>query len=273
MAKTPLTNSEIWANQASSGDTNIDQTFVDSGWQTSVPPKRTTENGTKKRNDERTQMLEQEVNTVLTQNGINPDGVSIDQLYQALRRMGVGAIGEIKMFYGYGWVDNSTLPGWWACVASNTSKTFIDASGATRNVPDLSARLPRASSSKNTYNSYGGSDSFSLSESNMPSHRHNINYSGSTSGAGDHRHSALYGDSTGTIYTMYHAPDKEGAFGGRFIPVLNDSNGSTETMSTTEQGFHSHNFSISSNTSYTGSGSSVQHIPKYHEVLFIIRCE
>ena len=84
------------------------------------------------------------------------------------------AIGVIKMFSGT-WVDNVTMPGWYACIAANADK----------GCPDLVDKFVKGGS---TSGATGGANSQTLTIANMPAHNHaphvGLGYSADESGSG-----------------------------------------------------------------------------------------
>ncbi|MDR1452449.1 MAG: hypothetical protein LBJ25_00530 [Candidatus Margulisbacteria bacterium] len=98
-------------------------------------------------------------------------------------------VGAILMYDGSGWTDNVTLKGWYACTAANA------AAGLT---PDLTNKFIMGAVTKG---GGGGSNSLTLTTSNLPAHSHQLsglsadtasghthNYSGSSGGGTTHSH-------------------------------------------------------------------------------------
>lgn len=128
----------------------------------------------------------------------------------------------------------SEIPnGWVICDGNNGTPNLLDR--MPKMVPDGSTD-PGAT---------GGTDSASMSSSQMPSHSH----TGSTSGGG-HGHS--YGVNTET----YDYGESGPWLGGSGDSTTSDSAGS-----------HSHTGSLNS----TGSGSALENRPEYYEVAYIMK--
>ncbi len=72
-------------------------------------------------------------------------------------------VGTILPFDGSSWVDNETLPGWYACTAANVA----------HGVPDLEGHFLYQSSGAGK-GVKAGSNSKTLTVDNMPSHRHEM---------------------------------------------------------------------------------------------------
>jgi len=127
----------------------------------------------------------------------------------------------------------SNIPaGWVLCDGNNGTPNFLD-------------QFPFGiSGASSTPGSTVGQNSFSLSESQMPSHDH----SGSTGNNGSHSHSI--------------GRDSDGDTGDTY-----EITGSGRSVGTSTQSNHSHGASID----YTGGGSSIDNRPPYEEVAFIMK--
>lgn len=113
--------------------------------------------------------------------------------------------------------------------------------------PDFRSKFMRGNSSMGTsVGAGGGTNSQTLSESNLPSHTHG----GSTSGAGSHSHSFTVGGVCNTDSFEMTSPES-----------------GSDTANTGDSGSHTHSLSIGS----TGSGSSFDNRPAYHELAFIMK--
>ena len=145
---------------------------------------------------------------------------------------------------GFMYCDGSAIPG---------------GNSVSGSVPDLTDnRFLRGSTSAG---STGGSESFTLSTSQLPSHTH----TGTTATANSHNHTGgtvrIFDSASGTYGTV--------SLGNRANPLARYVTGgiSSNNDYTSTVGAHSHTFTTNS----TGSGSSVSHIPKYINVQYVIK--
>ena len=162
------------------------------------------------------------------------------------------------------WVDNSTIPGWYACTGSN-------------NTPDLSDLFIKgtASPAANYSDNVDGSDHITLSENNMPKHSHSVSgtFSGQTDSAGEHDHS--YKDTYHSEHVS-HAPNVDNI---RSNPQDIGSNGGTDNDNvgfyverrTTSAGEHEHNIegTFTGSTGSAGSGTSIHINPRHYKAIIV----
>ena len=132
------------------------------------------------------------------------------------------------------------------------------------NVPDLTdGRFLRGSTSAG---STGGAETFTLAETNLPSHTHS--FSGSTGSAGGHSH-------TGGSKRIHDSSDGQyGAIsnvGSTSFPLSRFGTANYDLDYTSTVGGHSH--TVSGTIGSTGSGTAVSHIPKYVNVQYIIKVD
>lgn len=124
-----------------------------------------------------------------------------------------------------------------------------------QSVPDLRDRFVVGAGGKYTDGETGGEDSVSLTESEMPSHRHGAgNYETSTDGSHSHNVNELGVSGTTDGAVSY---DDSVVDSGNLNP------------STSSDGDHSH--SISGSSSYTGGDQSHENRPSYYSVAFIMK--
>ncbi|CAL6081335.1 Conserved_hypothetical protein [Hexamita inflata] len=92
------------------------------------------------------------------------------QALQALKYQQTLPIGTILMFDAAGWIDNSTMMGWYACTAVNHNSN--------NNIPSLESQFIRGISPSARQSSVlqSGTGFVNISLSNLPPHRHNINH-------------------------------------------------------------------------------------------------
>lgn len=176
--------------------------------------------------------------------------------------------GVITMWSG----TTSDVPSGWTLCDGN------DVDG--KSVPDLRDRFVVGAGGKYTDGETGGEDSVSLTESEMPSHRHGAgnyntdtdgyhshNVSGNTDSGGSHSHSidtAEFGDSS-TI-GLYAAGRQDLGTGSTGQAGSHDHNINTNTDGT---GDHSHN--VEGSSAYSGDGSAHENRPSYYSVAFIMK--
>ncbi|CAL6061018.1 Conserved_hypothetical protein [Hexamita inflata] len=79
-------------------------------------------------------------------------------------------IGTILMFDAAGWVDNSTITGWYACTAANHNSNI--------NIPNLESQFIRGISPNARQSSVlsSGTGQVQINLSNLPPHTHNMNH-------------------------------------------------------------------------------------------------
>jgi hypothetical protein len=171
-------------------------------------------------------------------------------------------VGLIWEFDGVGWVDNVTIPGWYACISANSNK----------NCPNLVNKFTRGAavvgypSLINMSNRFGGADSVALSEANLPSHRHSMNHGHTATAASDGAHShtlRIYSES-GT--TPYRGQGTQGSNGSGYW----DNAGTCLSA-----GSHSHTISIAAlaaDTGSVGSGATFSTVPAFYSTIYIRKC-
>lgn len=133
--------------------------------------------------------------------------------------------------------DLSAIPSGWAVCDGNNG------------TPDLTDRMLRGPASSSTdAGNRGGTNSYSLAESNLPSHAHSF----STGISGSHSH---------IINVTSVATDLDGTDSGRAAEA------SSNTVTLGSSGSHNHSVS----TSTTGSSSTVDNQPAYVKVIYIMK--
>jgi hypothetical protein len=96
---------------------------------------------------------------------ISGEGSEISQLQSDFDKNENIPVGVIWMYDGANWVDDSTLPGWYACIASNADK----------GCPDLEDRFIKGGTTGtkgSQYGTSGGVESATIEEDNLPPHKH-----------------------------------------------------------------------------------------------------
>lgn len=121
--------------------------------------------------------------------------------------------------------------------AQNNATTL----GFTTSLPDANDRILKGRSSSEAFAAIGGSDSFTLAQTNLP----DISYTGTSTSSGTHTHSYI---NRGATYWNYNT----GVVGGlRFIDGL--------TVTTESAGAHTHTVTVPTG----GTNTAVTFRPKY----------
>lgn len=168
-------------------------------------------------------------------------------------------IGTILMYDGAGWVDNITLPGWFACTQANYN------AGRTPNMEDTFVRGVSPSQRQPTFDANRrGSNTVSIQEQNLPPHQHTAsgNIHGNTSNAGSHIHSHSGSNSGNRTIN-------------RGLGSGHSCNNGMRSLNSNSSGVHQHAFSanFSVETSMVGSGTPLSLTLLGYDVIFIRKCE
>tara|TARA_Y100000310_G_scaffold343988_1_gene454394 strand:- start:899 stop:3481 length:2583 start_codon:yes stop_codon:yes gene_type:complete len=192
---------------------------------------------------------------------------ALEEIYEYTRDTTFMPIGTIIMFdanntSGSGgqsgaWTDNSTLPGWYACIAGNT------AAQSCPNLVDTFIMGKVVAGGAAT----GGANSITLTTTELPAHDHGTNTGGISV---THTHDTVMGSHTHTFYTYgvsgSHVRINYGVGTYRTDIVALDP---TDLGTKTSGGVSvDHTHTIASE----GSGSAFDNRPLWYSVIFIRKC-
>ena len=173
--------------------------------------------------------------------------------------------------------------GWALCDGSNGT-------------PDLRERFVMGAATEGDVGNEVGTNSFSLTEAQMPSHTHTASsstagahtHSASTASGGSHTHTSGSNNTGAHTHSVTYGGYSEtgrGRPGGQFnnyatfsVSVVSGGN-HTHTVNENAAGSHSHTLTVNSNGDHahtvsldqTGSGSSIDNRPAYFELAFIMK--
>lgn len=232
---------------------------------------------------------------------------ALREMYEYTRDTDFMPVGTIIMFDANntsggggrsgGWVDNSTLPGWYACIAGNT------AAQSCPNLVDTFIMGKVVAGGAAT----GGSNTVALSEAELAAHTHTINHDhpNKTSTAGTSHNHAISGGAHNHTIEISTSGQVPGATGTRTIIIgttgwgtnfgsLNSSPGyvdlytyeswhsvvraksdDSHTHTNAAEAAHTHDVDIvsfSGSSGSIGSGTAHENKPAYYSVIFIRKC-
>ncbi len=165
------------------------------------------------------------------------------------------------------WVDDSTIPGWYACVDGNQS----------HGCPNLVDRfvMGKVIGSEGVKD---GSNTFTIEVTHLPGHTHVASHNHTASSANDTHNHGITGGS--------HAHKMNvgtGAAGGNYVYPLNTSAARTFNTQTSTSHSHTiandtHNHGITVNTKSfstqsTGGGTPIDSKPAYYSIIYIRKCK
>jgi hypothetical protein len=226
-----------------------------------------------------------------------------------LGRATILPVGTILMYDGTGWVDNSTLPGWYKCAGQT-----VTINGQSKTMIDLTNKFIRGGAAGGgTGGSNTGSTSITLTSAQLPVHAHSLSSVLTTSDASQgHTHSVTAAGTVSTGGTHNHSitdPGHDHTYNtikwdtdGGDVPVNSDDDDARTISGTTSkvssnitvksgEGSHDHSFSgtqvtsggvsqthshtvtLTGNTGNVGSAASIpislEVVPVYYTVIYI----
>lgn len=148
--------------------------------------------------------------------------------------------------------QESRIISMWSGTISNIPTGWVVCDGNNK-TPDLTGKFVKGvSNSSEIPGSVSGQDSYSISESQLPSHRH----TGSTTQDGKHYHD------------IKHSTDDNSGASFSYITEVASRGSDADAYSDTDTGGgHSHNWSVNN----SGSGNSIDNKPQFYEVAFIMK--
>ncbi len=179
-------------------------------------------------------------------------------------------IGIIWMFDGSGWVDNTTIPGWYACIAANAGV------GA----PDMVDKFVMGKVVAGS-GATGGSNSHTITSAELPTHTHTIDHTHATSNVQsvNHTHDTIMG-SHDHIIKMYSFSGTEPtvqSYSAVFSLFASTSTQSTDLGTKTsgnQSASHTHTIPAYAGSSGNGgfANNSFDNRPAYYSMIFIRKC-
>jgi hypothetical protein len=226
--------------------------------------------------------LQEELVNLIEHAGLAPSRTDNEQVRQAIQILAedAGAIGEVMMFDGAGWVDNETKPGWYACVPENedggsAGLSFGITSMVDRFAMGKSVAAPAATGGKNT-----------IAAADLPEHRHTINHDHAPVTSGEESQNHVH-NLTSFLRVEADVFTVSPATGAGTILVYGPNQSATPALDnaslpSSPSGYgpnnrsHTHQVNLPNFTGDSGpvgSSASVDNRPSFYSMLFIRKCE
>lgn len=189
-------------------------------------------------------------------------------------------IGVIVAYDGDSWVDNTTIPGWYACVAAN----------AAQGCPDLVDRFLMGRVIAGA-SGFAGANSFALTANQLPSHTHTINHDHASfaSGSNSANHTHTFSDtgsvsisdsycyrSNSLVYldgTTFNAGGESNWLGRTSASRSGSVTVSGNTGSNSANHTHAINIpAYTGGSGATGLGKAIDNRPAHYTVIYIRKC-
>jgi len=179
-------------------------------------------------------------------------------------RAGTGT-GTALCGYSGAWEDNITIPGWFACIASNSVV----------GCPNLTDKFVCGKAIAGA-GATGGTNSYQISSAQLPTHTHTIDHGHTASSSGRsayHQH----GDSGHTHPVGLYSSGGSTNFGVSSVTYNSTQNTGTGYAAIgNDNTDHSHTITVNSMSGSSGNGgfanSSVDNRPAYYSAVMIRRC-
>jgi hypothetical protein len=160
-------------------------------------------------------------------------------------------IGTILMFDGYGWVDNQTLVGWYACIAANSG----------RGCPNLVGSFIKGNDTASHSAGGNAGNQVTIGTNNLPTHTHSLGGSFATDSKGGH----------------YHRASGWGGLKDSFVSGSSHKNAMkndvSSTLATTSDGSHTHTVTLSGSTGNNATTAAKLNIePQSYALIYIRKC-
>ena len=240
--------------------------------------------------------VQEELIHAIESGGLSPNAGDETQLRQAIEAIAaqqalmMPPVGTIWMYDGAGWVDNVTLPGWYACIPENEDG---GANGLAFGIRSMVDRFV-VGGTPTSAGTVGGANSYQLTVDQLPAHTHAIDHdhgvvtSSNQSTNHTHGYSRRYidrarnaGGAGTTAQVSMSASD--GGWSGYWLSGGASSGqwgSSLRTQidhPTTGANSASHNHSVaipphSGQSGHTGGGATVDNRPAHYTMIYIRKC-
>lgn len=192
----------------------------------------------------------------------NTSGLDKKITWAALRNI-LDPVGTIKMFDGATWTDNSTIAGWYACIAAN----------AAQGCPNLVDQFIKGGTTATVLDT-GGAATHTLGATEIPSHTHSIAHDHGAASTGSHKHNngMPIENSTAVGALPYGTMTISG--NRSCTQTLNLATESTAFFAYSQTVSVSVNLPAYAGNSDGGTGGGLAHNnePQYYKLIFIRKC-